>query len=79
MKPGLLTQAVCPIFAPYFARLLSASEAYGGTVEKFIGDAVQAVFGAPMAHEDHAERAVRASLKILEDIEDLMRTIQAWS
>jgi len=32
-----------------------------------------------MAHEDHAERAVRASLKILEDIEDLMRTIQAWS
>ena len=39
------------------------------TVEKFIGDAVMAVFGAPVAHEDDAERAVRAGLRILEAIE----------
>ena len=41
-------------------------ERYGGTVEKFIGDAVVAVFGAPVAHEDDPERAVRAALRILD-------------
>ena len=46
-------------------------EHYGGTVEKFIGDAVMAAFGAPTAHEDDAERAVRAGLRILEAIEEL--------
>ena len=46
-------------------------EAFGGTVEKFIGDAVMAVFGAPVAHEDDAERAVRAGLRVLQAIEEL--------
>jgi class 3 adenylate cyclase/tetratricopeptide (TPR) repeat protein len=46
-------------------------ERWGGTVEKFIGDAVMAVFGAPVAHEDDPERAVRAALRILEAIEEL--------
>jgi class 3 adenylate cyclase/tetratricopeptide (TPR) repeat protein len=46
-------------------------EAFGGTVEKFIGDAVMAVFGAPIAHEDDAERAVRASLRIADAIAQL--------
>ena len=40
-------------------------------MEKFIGDAVMAVFGAPVAHEDDAERAVRAGLRILEAIAEL--------
>ncbi len=57
--------------APYHARLRSEIERYGGTVEKFVGDAVMAVFGAPVAHEDDAERAVRAGLRILEAIEEL--------
>jgi class 3 adenylate cyclase/tetratricopeptide (TPR) repeat protein len=56
---------------PYHARLRDEIERYGGTVEKFIGDAVMAVFGAPVAHEDDAERAVRAGLRILEAIGDL--------
>jgi class 3 adenylate cyclase/tetratricopeptide (TPR) repeat protein len=56
---------------PYHARLREVIERYGGTVEKFVGDAVMAVFGAPVAHEDDAERAVRAGLRILEAISEL--------
>ncbi|HEU0245691.1 MAG TPA: adenylate/guanylate cyclase domain-containing protein [Gaiellaceae bacterium] len=56
---------------PYHARVRQDIERYGGTVEKFIGDAVMAVFGAPVAHEDDAERAVRAGLRILEAIAEL--------
>src|SRR4249919_2650825 len=52
------------ILAPYHARLRSELERRGGTVEKFIGDAVMALFGAPTAHEDDPERAVRAALAI---------------
>lgn len=49
---------------PYFSRVRDEFERFGGRVEKFIGDAVMAVFGAPVAHEDDAERAVRAAIEI---------------
>jgi len=49
---------------PYYTSLRGELERYGGTVEKFIGDAVMALFGAPSAHEDDPERAVRAALAI---------------
>ena len=52
------------VLSPYHARVRAELERHGGTVEKFIGDAVMAVFGAPAAHEDDPERAVRAALAI---------------
>src|ERR671924_1135953 len=52
------------ILQPYHERLRAELEQRGGTVEKFVGDAVMAVFGAPVAHEDDPERAVRAALAI---------------
>jgi tetratricopeptide (TPR) repeat protein len=50
-------------------------ERYGATVEKFVGDAVMAVYGAPVAHEDDAERPVRAGLAILEAIVELNEAV----
>src|SRR5207302_3112978 len=52
------------VLAPYWERLRSELERFGGTVEKFIGDAVMALFGAPVSREDDPERAVRSALAI---------------
>jgi class 3 adenylate cyclase/tetratricopeptide (TPR) repeat protein len=52
------------LLSPYYTRLRAELERFGGTVEKFIGDAVMALFGAPVTHEDDPERAVRAALAI---------------
>ncbi len=59
------------LLSTYHARVRHELEAHGGTVEKFIGDAVVAVFGAPLAHEDDPERAVRAALAIQDAIAEL--------
>ena len=50
------------MLSEYFDASRRIVESYGGRVEKFIGDAVMALWGAPVAHEDDAERAVRAAL-----------------
>jgi class 3 adenylate cyclase/tetratricopeptide (TPR) repeat protein len=55
----------------YFEMARSAVERHGGTLEKFIGDAVMAVWGAPSAHEDDAERAVRAAMEIIAAVPSL--------
>ncbi|MDQ2952319.1 MAG: AAA family ATPase [Chloroflexota bacterium] len=59
------------MLSPYYLRLRTELERFGGTVEKFIGDAVMALFGAPVAHEDDPERAVRAALAIREAIAEM--------
>jgi class 3 adenylate cyclase/tetratricopeptide (TPR) repeat protein len=60
--------------ARYHTRVRREIERFGGTVEKFIGDAVMAVFGAPVAHEDDAQRAVFSALRIPPAIEELNET-----
>ena len=55
----------------FFEHASSCIQQHGGTVEKFAGDAVMAAFGIPRAHEDDAERGMRAALGILEDVERL--------
>jgi class 3 adenylate cyclase/tetratricopeptide (TPR) repeat protein len=61
---GMDPEDVQALLAPYHARLRAELERFGGTVEKFIGDAVMALFGAPIAREGDPERAVRAALSI---------------
>src|SRR5213080_2126607 len=55
----------------FFESVSRCISSHGGTVEKFAGDAVMAAFGIPRAHEDDAERAVRAALAIMESVAEL--------
>jgi class 3 adenylate cyclase len=70
MAEGRDPEDVRAILTPYYTRLREQIEQRGGTVEKFIGDAVMAVFGAPVAHEDDPIRAVLAALAIRDSIGD---------
>src|SRR6266480_6356605 len=57
--------------SPYHEFVRREFESFGGVVEKFIGDAIVAVFGAPTAYGDDAERAVRAALAVRDGVVDL--------
>jgi class 3 adenylate cyclase len=70
-------EVVRELMGAYFALAREEIEARGGTVEKFIGDAVMAVFGVPVAHEDDPARALRAALAIRKRLVDLNRQLQA--
>ena len=59
------------LLSAYFDSARQVIDRYGGTVEKFIGDAVMAVWGTPTAHEDDAERAVRAGLELVQAVNGL--------
>jgi class 3 adenylate cyclase len=59
------------ILTPYYDTVRAELESFGGVVEKFIGDAVMAVFGAPTAHGDDPERAVRAALAVRDAVAGL--------
>src|SRR5206468_821143 len=64
-------EEVRELLSRYFDACRLLIERYGGTVEKFIGDAVMAVWGAPVAKEDDAERAVRAALDLVQAVAEL--------
>jgi class 3 adenylate cyclase/tetratricopeptide (TPR) repeat protein len=60
----------------YFDRMRGVVEQFGGTVEKFVGDAIAAVFGVPILHEDDAERAVRCALEMRQALLGLADTLR---
>src|SRR5438132_7052481 len=64
-------EALQGLLARYFERMKGIVESHGGTVEKFIGDAVMAVFGVPVVHEDDALRALRAAQEMREAFPEL--------
>src|SRR5258708_4816917 len=64
-------EVVRSVMARYFQRIVDVAHAYGGTVEKFAGDAAMVVFGVPAVHDDDAERAVRAAIEIRDGAADL--------
>jgi tetratricopeptide (TPR) repeat protein len=65
------------LLSRYFETARTLIERYGGTVEKFIGDAVMAVWGTPVAQEDDAERAVRTALDLVAAVPELDPALQA--
>src|SRR5579863_8672499 len=64
-------EALRALLARYFTRMKAIIELHGGTVEKFIGDAVMAVFGVPVVHEDDALRACRSALEMQAALPDI--------
>jgi class 3 adenylate cyclase/tetratricopeptide (TPR) repeat protein len=70
-------EAVRELLSRYFDTATEAVKLHGGTVEKFIGDAVMAVWGTPTAHEDDAERAVRAAIELVATVPTLHPGLQA--
>ncbi len=71
LSERLDAEDVATIQDAYFASVRETIERYGGTLEKFIGDAAMAVFGAPRARDDDAERAVRAGMALIGAVEQL--------
>jgi len=77
LAEGRDPEAVRELLTRYFDQATDVIERYGGSVEKFIGDAVMAVWGAPIAREDDAERAVRAGIELLDAVRALAPGLQA--
>ena len=74
---GLDSESLRQVMSSYFATMESVLERHGGTVEKFIGDAVMAVFGIPAVREDDALRAVRAASEMRGELEELNERLEA--
>jgi class 3 adenylate cyclase/predicted ATPase len=77
LSEGRAAEDVRELLGRYFDVARGTVERYGGTIEKFIGDAVMAVWGVPAAHEDDAERTVRAALDIVEEVAEFGASVGA--
>ena len=71
------SEALREVLALYFSAMKPVLERHGGTIEKYIGDAIMAVFGLPRMHEDDALRAVRAAAEMREALAELNVTLRA--
>ena len=79
MAEKLDSEAVREVMSRYFDEMRGALERHGGTIEKYIGDAIMAVFGLPRVHEDDALRAVRAAVEMRERLAMLNEELdQRW-
>jgi class 3 adenylate cyclase/tetratricopeptide (TPR) repeat protein len=79
MAEKLDSEAVREVMSRYFDEMRGALERHGGTIEKYIGDAIMAVFGLPRVHEDDALRAVRAAVEMRERLAALNEELeQRW-
>ena len=74
LSERLQPEEVVELLNRYFSEVCAAVQAEGGTLDKFIGDAVMAQFGAPLSYADHADRAVRTALRIA----GIARGFDAW-
>jgi class 3 adenylate cyclase/tetratricopeptide (TPR) repeat protein len=70
------TESLREVLSRYFTAMQAVLERHGGTVEKYIGDAIMAVFGLPVAHEDDAVRAVRAAAEMREILATLNESLE---
>jgi class 3 adenylate cyclase/tetratricopeptide (TPR) repeat protein len=71
------SEALREVLALYFSAMKPVLEGHGGTIEKYIGDAIMAVFGLPRMHEDDAQRAVRAAARMRGALAELNVTLRA--
>jgi len=76
MSEGMDPEDVTAVMDAYFQRMNPAILQYGGTIEKYIGDAILAIFGAPRALENHEEMAVRAALAMQEALESFNEELE---
>jgi len=76
LSHALDPEAFRDLLARYFGELSAIVRRHGGTVEKYIGDAIMAVFGVPILHEDDALRAVRAAVEIRDSLGALNRELE---
>ena len=77
LSEGRAAEDVRELLGRYFEVARTIVDRYGGQIEKFIGDAVMAVWGVPAAHEDDAERAVRAALEFVDGVSEFGASVGA--
>ncbi|HEU5279768.1 MAG TPA: adenylate/guanylate cyclase domain-containing protein, partial [Gaiellaceae bacterium] len=76
MAEKLDSEAVREVMSRYFDEMREALERHGGKIEKYIGDAIMAVFGLPQAHEDDALRAVRAAVGMRDKLQEMNAALE---